>query len=151
MATIRRLYGASPAHLAALLAGLALTAYAARELLEERPADVGVWFAGAAVLHDAALLPLYVAADAALVALWRRRPGRVPWLNFVRVPAAVSGVLLLAYSTTILRLSDGAFEHKTGRADSAYTAHWLTVTAALGAVSAVWYALRVLATRPRRP
>ena len=147
MATVRKLYGAHPLHLLVLLAGLALAAYAAGELLAERPADVGVWFGAAAVLHDALLVPLYIAADAVLVAAWRRRPGRVPWLNFVRFPLAIAGMALIAYSTEILRLSDGTFEQKTGRSDGAYLGHWLFVAAVLAAVSAAWYLTRVVATR----
>ena len=149
MGALRRLYGAHPAHLLVLVAGLALAAYASTDLLAERPADVGVWFGGAAVLHDALLVPLYIAADALLVALWRRHPGRVGWLNFVRIPAAVSGMLLIVYSTEILRLSDGAFEHKTGRPDSAYAQHWLFLTGVLAAVSAAWYALALARSRAR--
>lgn len=147
---MRRVYGAHPAHLAVLLAGLLLAVVAAGELLAERPVNVGIWFAAAAVLHDAAFLPAYLGADALLVALWRRHPGRVPWLNFVRVPAAVAGLLLLVYSTTILRLSDGSFAHKTGQPDAAYAGRWLLVTALLAAASGAWYATRVLLTRPPR-
>lgn len=146
---MRRGYGAHPAHLVLLLAGLLLAVMAGSELLAERPRDVGLWFAGAAVLHDAAFVPVYLAADALLVALWRRRPGRVPWLNFVRIPLAVSGILLVVYAAEILRLSDGAFAHKTGRSDAGYVGHWLGVSAALAAIAAVWYAVRWRATRPR--
>jgi hypothetical protein len=141
-------YGAAPAHLAVLTAALLLAAAAGSELHAERGRDVGLWFAGAAVLHDALVLPAYVALDALLVALWRRRPGRVPWLNFVRVPLAVSGLLLLVYAPEILRLSDGAFAHKTGRSDSVYLAHWAAVSGFVAAVSAVCYLARV-AARPR--
>jgi hypothetical protein len=146
---MRRLYGASPAHLAVLVAGLLLAALAGSELLAERGRDVGVWFAAAAVLHDAVLVPAYVAVDALLVGLWRRRPGRVAWLNFVRFPLAVSGLLLLVYSPEILRLSDGAFAHKTGRSDSAYLGHWLLVSGVVAAVSAGCYLARVAAARSR--
>lgn len=146
---MRRLYGAHPAHLAVLLVGLLLALAAGSELFAERPREVGVWFGGAAVLHDAVLLPAYVALDALLVALWRRRPGHVPWLNFVRIPLAVSGLLLMVYAPEILRLSDGTFESKTGRSDSAYLGHWAAVVGVITAVSACWYLTRVRITRGR--
>lgn len=146
---MRRLYGAHPAHLLVLLAAAALAVAASSELLAERPFDVGVWFAGAAVLHDAAFVPAYLAADALVVALWRRRPGRVAWLNFVRIPLAVGGMLLAVYATEILRLSDGAFAQKTGRSDSVYLGHWLAVCGLVAGVSAAWYLARLAATRTR--
>lgn len=141
---ITRRSGAHPAALVALLAGLLLAVVALRELLEARTIDVGTWFLAAAILHDAAFLPAYIAADALLVMLWRRAPGKVAWLNFVRFPAAISGMLLLAYSSTILRLSDGSFETKTQRSDEAYLSHWLFVTAVLAVVSAACYLARLV-------
>ena len=55
-----RLYGASPLHLAGLLASLVVAGYAAVRLLGARPAAVLLWFVGAAVLHDLVLGPLYL-------------------------------------------------------------------------------------------
>lgn len=146
MAAFRRLYGASPVHLLALLASLVLTAVALGPLLDARTLDVATWFAAGAVLHDLLVLPIYVVADAAVVALWRRRPGRVSWLNFVRIPLAVSGLLLLVYSPVILRQAS-SFELKTGRQLEPYLGRWLLACAILAAVSATWYAVRMLIVR----
>jgi hypothetical protein len=146
MNTIRRLYGEHPAHAVVLVLSLVPAAFALQQLLDERTIDVGTWLVGGAVLHDGVLLPLYVVADAVAVALWRRRPGRVAWLNFVRIPLAVSGMLLLMYSPLVLRQAS-SFEGKTGRPIDDYLGRWLLVTAILAAASAVWYVLRVLAVR----
>jgi hypothetical protein len=139
---LRRRYGAHPAHgivlvLSGVPAGLALG-----QLLSERPREVATWLAGGAALHDGVLLPAYVAVDAAAVALWRRRPGRVAWLNFVRVPAAVSGLLLLIFSPVILGKA-ASFEQKTGRSTDAYAGRWLLVTAILFACSGAAYLARL--------
>ena len=77
----------SPVILAANLALFALSAAVAIKLtgLVADPLRVLIWFAGAIVLHDFVLLPLYSAIDRLLVR----------GVNVVRVPALLSGLLLL--------------------------------------------------------
>src|SRR5215213_4709734 len=86
----RRHYGASPWHLAGLLACFAVAGYAALRWLDEPTATrLVVWFVGALLLHDAVLFPLYALVDRVLVLGSRagsRRPPRVPLVNHVRVP-----------------------------------------------------------------
>jgi hypothetical protein len=149
-AAVRRLYGEHPAHFIVLVLSFIPATLAFSQLLDERPLAVGTWFVGGAILHDGLLLPLYVLLDAAILALWRRRPGRVAWLNFVRVPLAVSGMLLLMFSPLILRQAE-SFEYKTGRSYNDFVGRWLLVTAILAAVSAVWYLARVVIVRRRGP
>ena len=98
MNAVKRLYGEHPAHGVVLLLSLIPAAFALQQLLDERTVDVGKWLLGGALIHDGLLLPVYVLLDAAAIQLWRRRPGRVAWLNFVRIPLAVSGMLLLIRS-----------------------------------------------------
>lgn len=143
---LRRRYGAHPAHLAVLLAGFVVAALALHVLLGERRLDVAQWLVGSAVLHDAVLVPAYIGLDATLVAVWRRRPGPVPWLNFVRVPAAISALLFAVWSPLILRKAQ-SFHYATGRNTDAYRPHWLFVSAVLFAVSAVCYLTRRLTRR----
>lgn len=145
---VRRVYGAHPAHAVVLLLSFVPIALALTQLLSERPLDVGRWLAGAAVLHDAVLLPAYVLVDAAAVVLWRRHPGPVAWLNFVRIPLAVSGMMLLFYSPLILRQAT-SFEQKTGRSYDAYLGHWLLLTAILAGISAAVYLMRLAIVRRR--
>jgi hypothetical protein len=142
VASVRRLYGEHPAHLLVLVLSFVPIAFAFGQLLAERPVAVATWFAGGAILHDGLLLPAYVLLDAALLSLWRRRPGRVAWLNFVRIPLAVSGVLLLMFSPVILRQAE-SYETKTGRSVDDFFGRWLLLTAVLAAVSAAWYLVRL--------
>lgn len=138
---LRRRYGAHPAHALVLALSFVPAGLALGQLLSERPREVATWLAGGAALHDGLLLPAYVALDAGAVALWRRRPGRVAWLNFLRVPAAVSGMLLLIFSPMILGKA-ASFEQRTGRSTDAYAGRWLLVTAVLFAGSGLAYLAR---------
>jgi hypothetical protein len=104
-----------------------------------------VWFAGAAVLHDLVLLPLYSLLDRLARPALRRRPTlRVPLVNHVRVPALISGLLLLVYFPSILGLSDANYFADTGHHLEGYARNWLEITAVLFAASALVYAIRLL-------
>jgi hypothetical protein len=145
---IRRLYGAAPWHLAALLALLAVTGYAASRLLGD-PAllRIAVWFVGAAVVWDVVLGPLLALVDRGLRA--GLRGGRVPPLNFVRVPALLSGALLLVCAPLVLQRSEGVYAAKTGLTQDPYLARWLAVTAVLSLASALAYGVAVRWARRR--
>ena len=101
MVTTARRLGASPAQLAVLVACLGLAAYAGFFLLGD-PALLRmlIWFAGAAVVHDVVLFPLYAAVDRLLVVAAR---GRVPLMNHIRVPALAAGLMLLMFWPGIVR------------------------------------------------
>jgi hypothetical protein len=142
----RRTYGAHPAHLVLLLAGFVLTVVAGGALLDEQTFRVAKWFAASAILHDAVFVPVYIGLDSLLVRVWRRRPGRVGWLNFVRIPAAISAIMYLVYYPVISNKAN-AFDYKTGRSTEVYLGHWLQATAVLFAISAIWYLARVVVVR----
>ncbi|MEV6108192.1 hypothetical protein AB0M28_26300 [Streptomyces sp. NPDC051940] len=127
-----------------LLASFALTGYAGVRLLEDDWFAVALWFVGAAVLHDLVLLPLYTALDRG--AQQALGPGRV---NYVRVPAVLSGLLLLVFFPLVLRVSD-YYERATLHDIDVYLARWLWITAALFALSAVVFAVRRTGRRPFR-
>jgi len=137
--------------LLALLACFALAGYAGVRLLSGNPIGVGAWFIGSAVVHDLLLFPLYAGLDAVLVTLLRRRPALatvagVRWLNYLRVPAVISGVLLLVWSPLILGLPTAIAEASGGPAPP-LSAHWLAVTAALFATSALVFAVRIVSAK----
>jgi hypothetical protein len=153
-----RWYGASPLHLLALLACFGLAGYAAARLIPSRPLSVVAWFIGAVVGHDLLLMPLYSLADRSVMAAVRHRDPQLPvasWINYVRVPAALSGLLLLVWFPLILRLRTPYHASTTLSADP-YVWHWLAVTGALFLLSAVAFALRLrgkahTASPPPRP
>jgi hypothetical protein len=149
-------YGASPLHLLLVLCSFALTAYAGIRLLDGDTLGVVLWFVGAAVVHDLVLVPLYSAADRALraVAGWPYR-GRTrdaaAWreqINYVRVPAVISLLLLLVWYPLILDRV-GRYASYTGLKPGVFMGRWLLVTAALFAVSALCLAARTWRGRRR--
>lgn len=138
--------------LLALLASFVVAGYAGIRLLTGSVVGTGVWFVGSAVVHDLVLFPLYAGIDAALVLLLRRRPelatvAGVRWLNYLRVPAVVSGLLLLVWSPLILRVSNGAYHAASGLSAQPFLPRWLAITAVLFAISAVTLVVRVATVR----
>jgi hypothetical protein len=149
MRRLLRWYGAGPLHLLSLVACFALAGYAAAQLVPSRPLGVAVWFLGAVIGHDLLLVPLYSLADRSAVAVFRHRdPGlpTVAWINYVRVPAALSGLLLLLWFPLILRLTT-AYHASTTLSPNPYLWHWLAVTGALFLLSAVAFAVRLRRTQ----
>ncbi|RXS72666.1 hypothetical protein EST92_23085 [Streptomyces sp. TM32] len=151
----RRLrYGEGPLHLLLMLASFALTGYAGLRLLAggQWPL-VLVWFVGAALLHDLVLLPLYASADRALARRTAQGPRHRARTGYVRVPAAVSGMLLLVWFPLIAGSWDpGAaahYEAGTGLPGGVFLARWLLLTAGLCALSALWLLCRTLPPRLR--
>jgi hypothetical protein len=145
MRRLLRWYGANPLHLLALLGGFAVAGYAAARLVPSQPLGVAVWFAGAVVGHDLLLMPLYTLADRSAAAVLRHRAARLPaisWINYLRVPAALSGLLLLVWFPLILRLRT-RYQASTTLSPDPYLWHWLGVTGALFLLSAVALALRM--------
>jgi hypothetical protein len=140
-------YGANPLHLLALLACFALAGYAAAQLVSSRPVGVAVWFLGAVVGHDLVLMPLYSIADRSVLAAVRHRAPNlpaVPWINYLRVPAGLSALLLLVWFPLILRLTT-RYQQSTALSPDPFLWHWLAVTGALFLLSAGAFALRLRA------
>lgn len=137
-----------PIALLALLASFMVAGYAGVRLLSGNPVGVGGWFIGSAVVHDLVLFPLYAATDAALVSLLRRHPALatvagVPWLNHLRVPTVICGLLLLVWSPLILGVSAATYLDASGLSPQPFLPRWLAVTATLFAISAATLATRV--------
>jgi hypothetical protein len=154
---VRRRAGvdAGPLGVLLMLASLALTAYAGIRLLSSHVLGIVIWFVAAAVLHDLVLLPLYSLADRAVQALPGNGPGRPdtvggppPWLNHVRIPALLSGLLLLLFFPLVLGLV-GHYHSYSALPAGVFWQHWLLLTAGFFAASATLFALRAL-RRPRR-
>lgn len=145
MARFVRWYGSNPLHLLVLICSLALTGYAMVRLFAVRPIAVAVWFVGAAIVHDLILLPLYSLADLTVPAVLRHRTPRVPrppWINYLRVPAFLSGVLLLVWFPLIFALSV-PYPGATRLSESVYLGRWLIITGVLFGASAVGFAFKL--------
>ena len=68
----------------------------------------------------------------------------VRWLNYLRVPVVVSGLLLLVWSPLILRVSNGAYHAASGLSAQPFAPRWLAITAVLFAISAVTLVVRAM-------
>jgi len=137
MSRFARRYGASPLHALAHLAAFALAGFALLQLADVRAAgNLLLWFVGAVVLHDLVLLPAYSALDR--LALRAVGGG----INYVRVPAGLSGLLLLVYFPLILGRSTAKLEQVSGAPAPDYLARWLLISGALFAASAVLWVAR---------
>jgi hypothetical protein len=147
-------YGANPLHLLALAGCFAIAGYAADRLVPSNPMGVGIWFLGAVIGHDLVLMPLYSLADWSAVAVFRHRAAQLPaisWINYLRVPAVLSGLLFLVWFPLILRLNTH-YQASTTLSPDPFLWHWLAVTGALFLLSAVAFALRVrFLRRPDAP
>lgn len=144
-AVFRRWYGEGPLQFVLLAATFAVAGYAGVRLLEGDTFAVVVWFVGSALLHDLVLLPVYATADRAVRAVLGPRSGLV---NFVRVPAFLSGLLLLMWFPLITRQAKH-YEPASGLSLDVFLGNWLRITAALFAVSALWLTVRTLRSRRR--
>jgi hypothetical protein len=139
---LRRGYGATPVHLMAHLAALALAAYALLQLVDLRRADnVVAWLVASVILHDLVLLPLYTALDRA-AQLLAGRPRRA-FVNHVRVPVALSALLLLVYFPIMTGRTEGNYRRVSGLEPDGYVGRWLLVSGLMFAASALVFAIRL--------
>jgi hypothetical protein len=146
MSAFKRSYGASPLHLVAHLAAFAIAAYAIAQIVRGGTVvNFIAWFLGAAFLHDFVFLPLYSGLDRLAHNRTRATRARraVPVINHLRVPALISGLLLLVYFPLILGLAERRYFRASGHHLEGYARNWLLITAVLVTGSAAIYALRV--------
>ncbi|MEV6925017.1 hypothetical protein AB0M46_11025 [Dactylosporangium sp. NPDC051485] len=150
MARFIRWYGANPLHLLALICAFAVAGYAAVRLFAVQPIGVAVWLVGAAIAHDLILFPLYAITDRSARSVLHRRAAdlrTIPWINYLRVPTVLSGLLLLVWFPLIFRMVPG-FEAATALPQDVYLGRWLAITAVLYGGAALAFALSVRRTRP---
>ncbi|MEU6825481.1 hypothetical protein ABZ921_33125 [Streptomyces atriruber] len=145
MGRLRRRYGEGPCRLLVLLVSFALAGYAGVRLLDGDWLLIAVWFVGAALVHDLLFVPVYALVDRAL----RTAAGRLDrreWINFVRVPALLSGLLLLVWFPLVTRQVEG-YESSTALPAGVFLTRWLIVTAVLFAGAALCRMLQVRRAR----
>jgi len=147
----RRFYGAGPLHLLVLLACLAAVGYATAQIATDPSLPrILVWFAAAVIVHDLVAYPLYSLLDRVTHdALARLRTPRVSPLNYLRVPALASGLLLAVYFPGIVRQGGPALRAASGQSQHPYLGRWLILTAIAFALSGLAYVTRLIRTRRR--
>jgi hypothetical protein len=98
---------------------------------------IAIWMVAAVVLHDLVLFPLYSGLDRGARLLLRGAA-----VNYVRIPAGLSLLLLLVFFSTIAGKGAGAYRAVSGRSFDGYFTRWLVVTVALFGVSGLIYLVR---------
>jgi hypothetical protein len=123
--------------LLAYLTLLPLCAWALLEMLDSAAAQrIAIWLVACVVLHDMVLFPLYSGADRGL----RRLAGGA--VNYLRVPAGLSVLMLVVFWGTISGAGERAYRATSGQTFDGYATRWLLLTAALFAGSAAIYLVR---------
>jgi hypothetical protein len=156
---LRALYGAGPLNLLVLVASFAIAGAAVAGWFQ-RPRDVVTvleWFVAAFVLHDLVALPLYSLLDriahgsvrASARVAGRSAPALVDPTPYLRIPAILSGLLLLVFFPVVFGLGSATEQSASGIPESGYLARWLLVTGVIFAVAATAYAVTVARARRR--
>ena len=161
LARFRDFYGSHPLHLLTMLAGFAVVGYV---LAVFKPVtlwnpqvwwqSIAVWFAAAIIAHDLVLFPVYALADRILAVPGdrrrrRHREPRVPPLNYIRIPALGSALMLLLFLPGIIKQGASTYWAATGQTQDLFLGRWLLLTAVMFAVSAAAYGIRLAAARRR--
>lgn len=144
----RRRYGASPLHLAAHLLVFAIALFAIWRISNAQSLiKLIALYIGFAIAHDLIFLPAYSGLDRAMRAALARlrigRPGSVPAINHIRVPALISGLLLIIYAPMISGRDAHGYLISSGHPVEGYLRNWLLISVALFLGSALIYAMRV--------
>ncbi|HEY5430082.1 MAG TPA: hypothetical protein VIK04_13270 [Solirubrobacteraceae bacterium] len=150
-ARFRALYGAGPLNLLVLVASFAIAAAAVVGWFQEPKSVVTVllWFVAAIVLHDMVALPLYSLLDriafGRMPAGVRRGRRSVPTLvdptPYLRIPAILSGLLLIVFIPVVFGLGTTTEESASGIPESGYAARWLLAVGVMFVASGVAYAV----------
>ncbi|OAK56051.1 hypothetical protein [Rhodococcoides kyotonense] len=156
-----RFYGAHPLHVLAMGFAFALMGYvvwmAGIQTFWNRDVwwqSIAVWFAGAVVVHDLVLFPLYAVVDRSLssgIAAVRGRAPHVRWrvspLNYIRIPLMGTALTFVLFLPGIISQGSQTYVAATGLTQDPFLGRWLALTAALFGISAITYALRTALTR----
>ncbi|MGA9869644.1 MAG: hypothetical protein WBQ44_00650 [Rhodococcus sp. (in: high G+C Gram-positive bacteria)] len=159
---MRRFYGAHPLHLLAMGFAFSLVGYvvyvAGLQTFWNRDVwwqSIAVWFAGAVIVHDLVLFPIYSLADRSLRtgidAVRGRAPRlklRIPPLNYIRIPLLGTALTFALFFPGIIEQGSETFTTATGLTQEPYLGRWLALTAGMFGVSALVYAARLATSAP---
>jgi len=149
-------YGAEPLHLLATLSSLAIVGYAILRIFEI-PSTLGIllWLVGVILLHDLIAVPLYSlllrVSEETVDATVRPRRKALLVLNYVRIPAAFSLLLLLICFPLVFQLDEPRYALTTGLDLDRYLGNWLLISGVLFGLSGLLLALRLRGGRAERP
>lgn len=150
MTSFRKAYGASPLHLLAVLASLAIVGYGFFMIFQAPAPESTLLFFGLAIIaHDMIAFPLYSGLN--LIAgkslgkdeVDAAGSGRVAAKNYVRIPFVLSAFCFVIFFPLILGLSSERYELSTGLDADVFLGRWLGICAVLFTGSAILYAIRL--------
>ena len=151
MNALRKAYGSGLFHFVAVVVCFVVSGYAILRLAgSSKPVLIGIWFVGALLAHDFLLYPVYTLLDRA-VARGQGLGGthRASWVNFVRVPVLLTGLVFLLWFPLILGVNANTYRAASGLGTGRFLGRFLAFTAAVFLVSAALYCLRLLRWRRR--
>ena len=154
MSGLGRAYGSGPFHLLAVATCFAVSGYAILRLAgSARPLMIGVWFLAALVGHDFLLYPAYTALDRVAARARLRHAGQAPsWLNFVRVPVVLSGLVFMVWFPLILGVNAGTYRNASGLGTGRFLGRFVVFSGVVVLASALLYGWRLVRSRrPHRP
>jgi hypothetical protein len=139
-----RRYGGPAWSLPLFLGCLAVNGYVTEKILSGPMAlRIFAWFAAAAVLHDFVLFPAYSAIDRLVGLTQRNRDStRQPVINYLRIPAALSLLMLLIYLPTILGRGSATFHAASGLGRTNVFLRWVLLSLGSFAVSGAVFVAR---------
>ncbi len=150
MEKFRSTYGEGPLHLIAVIASFGIATYAFFEIAAgSAPINFAIWFIGAIVAHDMLAFPIY-SAFGLIAGAGLQRPDLTPGIfaiNFVRIPALLSGFVFIVWFPVILGFSEPEVIESTGLDTSPFLGRWLLLTGVMFLISGVVYAIRLRQAR----
>jgi len=154
MEKFRSTYGKGPLHLIAVIASFAIATYAFFEIAAgSAPVNFAIWFIAAIVAHDMLAFPLYSVLGVIAGKTIGPRPAAPAGLtaiNFVRVPALLSGFAFIVWFPIILGFSEPEVIESTGLDTGPFLGRWLLLTGVLFLASGLLYALQLRKLRRAR-
>jgi hypothetical protein len=146
----RNFYGGQPLHLLAAVVSFALVVAGFVGWLAPAsdPRGILLWLIGCLLGSQLVLLPVAWLLDR--IAFGHAQSGTTrtgAGVSYLRVPALLSGLLLVVFAPLIFRADAGTFEVSTGTSPATYLYRWLIATGAMFAISALLYATAIARTR----
>jgi hypothetical protein len=137
-------YGAGPLHLLSALASFAVAGWAFVQVFQlGAPFNFLLWFAAAIVAHDLVERIAHRLAPAHARPAGASEAAPAPSaLNHVRVPAALSGLLLLLFFPLVLGVAEDGYAAAAGLSTDVYLGRWLLLSGVFFLASGVVYAIR---------